>query len=234
MKIKVLLVNYSEDAQKLYLPLLARHGVTAHCARNMPDALVMMVEADYSGIAINGDYLEYLPLLKVMRKLTTIPIGVSVSRYSQEENHDAVERGADIYRVRYDGAERRAERFASLVKIYVEYTNGQQKPMTVITHGEIQVFPHTRKVYVKGMEARLLGKEFDILHFLMLNKGLVLSHEQIFLHVWGEDYDDNVKERLWNHVSRLRSKLQSDTELHEYIVTERNVGYSFNPRMKSG
>lgn len=233
MKIKVLLVNYGEEAQNLYLPLLTRNGIIVHFAHDMSDALVMLVDAEYSGIVINGDNSNYLPLLKVMRRLTTVPIGVSVTQYNMDENHNVVMNGADIYRVRYDEAERRSERFASLVKIYVEYTAGKKKPMTVITHGELQVFPNIRKVYVQGVDTRLAAKEFDILHYLIMNKGIVLSRVQIYRHVWGNDYADYIPNLLWVHMSRLRRKLQIDPSLPEYIITERSFGYTFNPGKKA-
>lgn len=230
MKIIVLLVNYDDEAQKLYIPLLSANGIAARSASTMPEALVMLVEDEYSCVVINGDHFEYLSLLKVMRKITASPIGVSVSHYDQDENHTAIKNGADIFRVRYDDVGDRVERFSNFVKMSIEYNGGRQKPMTVISYGELQVFPYTRKVRVKGVETHLLPKEFDILYLLMMNKGIVLSHEQIFWRIWGEDYADNAKELLWNHISRLRSKLQTDPALPEYIVTERNYGYSFNPK----
>lgn len=229
MRIAVLLVNYNDEARKLYISLLKENGVTAHHAPSMQDALVMLLDAEYSGIVINGDKGDYLPLLRVMRKLTAAPIGVSVTHYNQDENHAAVTNGADIFRVRYDGADRRAERFASLVKIYVEYRDGRQAPMTVMTHGELQIFPHTRKVYVRGVEAPLVPKEFDILYYLITNKGIALTYGQIYRRVWGEEYADNSRNLLWVHMSRLRDKLQTAPGLPEYIITERNYGYAFNP-----
>lgn len=233
MKIVVLLINYNDEAQKLYIPLLTDNGITAHCAPSMPEALVMLMEGRYSSITINGDKFDYLPLLKVMRKLTNAPIGVSVSQYNQEENHAAIRNGANIYRVRYDTAENRAERFSSLAKIYFEYNEGQQMPMTVLTDNDIQVFPHTRKVYVHGMETRLVPKEFDILLYLMMNKGIVLTYAQILRRVWGHEYSDNERGLLWNQIYRLRHKLQISPDLPDFILTERNYGYSFNPRQKT-
>ena len=93
MKIVVILVNYNDETQKQYIPLLSDNGITASLAHSMPEALIMLVEGEYSGVVINGDNFEYLPLLKVMRKITTAPIGVSVSRYNQEENYTAIKNG---------------------------------------------------------------------------------------------------------------------------------------------
>lgn len=137
--------------------------------------------------------------------------------------------GADIFRVRYDAAENRVERFSDFVKIYLEFVSGQQQPMTVLTHGDLQVFPSTRRVYVQGIDARLMPKEFDILHYLMQNKGISLSYIQIFRRVWGHEYADNARSLLWSHICRLRRKLRTVPGLPDYITTVRNYGYSFVP-----
>ena len=229
MTIAVLLVNYDDSAQKLYIPLLADNDITARAASTMQEALVMLMDIEYSCVVINGDHFEYLPLLKVMRKITKAPLCVSVSTYSPDENHAAVKNGADIYRVRYDAAENRVERFSDFVKIYVEYISGQQQPMTVLTHGELQIFPITYKVYVNGVEAHLMPKEFAILYYLMENKGVKLSHSQIYRRAWGDEYADNSHSLLWTQISRLRRSLRTEPGLPEYITTVRNHGYVFAP-----
>lgn len=234
MRINVILVNYDDAALKLYVPLLAGNGVTARAVTTMQDALVMLVEGEYSGVVINGDCFDYKPLLKVMRKLTNIPLCVSLSSYDPEENDAAIIAGADIYRARYNAAKKRVERFSDLVKLYVEFVSNQQQPITVITHGELQVYPFTRKVRVQGTETPLLPKEFDILHYLITNRGIVLSYTQIIRRIWGDDYADSSRDLLWAHVSRLRRKLRTDPDLPDFIVTERNYGYVFNPGEKTG
>jgi hypothetical protein len=52
----------------------------------MREALDMLIEGVYSGVIINADDFEYLPLLKIMRVITAIPIIVSVTRYDEAEN----------------------------------------------------------------------------------------------------------------------------------------------------
>lgn len=229
VKVAVLLINYDDEAQKLYIPLLADNGINARSVPTMQEALVMLMDIEYSCVVINGDNFDYLPLLRVMSQITKAPLCVSVSRYRQDENHDAIKNGASIYRVRYDAAKSRVERFSDFVKIYVEYISGQQQPLTVLTHGELQVFPTTHKAYVNGIDIRLQPKEFDILYYLMENKGITLSCIQIFRRVWGDEYADNPKTVLWPHISRLRRKLRTAPEQSKYITTVRNRGYSFVP-----
>jgi len=225
--INVLMVNYDADALARYGSLLAEHEITAHAASTMQKALDMLLEQEYSGVVINADDFEYLPLLKVMRALTASPIGVAASRFSQYENDMVDEYGVDIYRVRYDAMEYRVKNFSTLVKGYLELNIRRKHTMSVVACGDVRVRLDTRKVFVQGKEIDLKGKEFDILHYLIINKGIVLSYEQVFRHVWGDGYEDNSRESLRNQISRLRGKLQVYPEQPDYIRTVRGVGYCF-------
>lgn len=225
--INVLMVNYDADGLARYGSLLAEHGITACAASTMQKALDMLLEQEYSGVVINADDFEYLPLLKVMRALTASPIGVAASRFSKEENDKVDKYGADIYRVRYDAMEYRVKNFSTLVKGCLEANVRRKHTMSVIACGDVRVRLDTREVFVQGKEIDLKGKEFDILHYLIINKGIVLSYGQVFRHVWGDGYEDNSRQSLRNQISRLRGKLQIYPEQPDYIRTVRGVGYCF-------
>ena len=76
-----------------------------------------------------------------------------------------------------------------------------------------------------GQEAPLTPKEFDLLVFLVNNKGIALSREKILQKVWNYDYygEDRTVD---THVKMLRSHLGS---CRGYIVTVWGVGYKFDP-----
>jgi len=78
-----------------------------------------------------------------------------------------------------------------------------------------------RHVYVNGKEILLTYKEYELLLFLMKNKGIVLHRERILQEVWGYDYEGESR-TLDMHIVSLRQKL--DTE-GKRIRTIRNVGY---------
>ena len=80
------------------------------------------------------------------------------------------------------------------------------------------------EVAVKGKRINLTYKEYELLKFLVLNRGRVFTREVLLDRVWG--YDNYAGTRTVDiHIQRLRTKLgeKSDT----YIQTVRNVGYSF-------
>ena len=79
------------------------------------------------------------------------------------------------------------------------------------------------QVTVKEEEVPLTTKEFEILSYLIKNKGKVLTREKLLDTIWGYDFfgDDRT---LDTHIKLLRRNLG---EYARYIVTLRGVGYRF-------
>jgi DNA-binding response OmpR family regulator len=111
-------------------------------------------------------------------------------------------------------------------------------PQTVLSAGGVDVDLLTREVRRDGQPVRLSTTEFELLTYLMRNRGQVLSREQILRAVWGYEYDPGTNV-VDVYVGYLRRKLRgpgagptpdgedgarSDTP----ITTIRSVGYRFN------
>jgi DNA-binding response OmpR family regulator len=81
-------------------------------------------------------------------------------------------------------------------------------------------------VQAGGRPASLTAKEFELLKFFAGHKGRVLTRDQLFRNVWGEEYlaDDNT---VMVHIRRLREKIEPDPANPTYIVTVRGLGYRF-------
>ncbi|MFC1961430.1 response regulator transcription factor [Chloroflexota bacterium] len=83
-----------------------------------------------------------------------------------------------------------------------------------------------RQVMVKGERVKLTPREFRLLALLVENAGRVLTHQQVLEKVWGWEYIDDV-DYVRIYVAHLRQKLEPDTGLPRYIITEPGVGYYF-------
>ncbi|MCI8670001.1 MAG: response regulator transcription factor [Lachnospiraceae bacterium] len=81
----------------------------------------------------------------------------------------------------------------------------------------------SRIVKVNGEKAELTPKEYDLLFYMVINRGIALSREKLLNEVWGYDYygDDRT---LDTHIKLLRSSLK---EYRKFLVTLRGVGYRF-------
>lgn len=98
----------------------------------------------------------------------------------------------------------------------------------VISLPGLEIYPDRRKIYRNRQEIRLTTKEYDLLSFLAANKERVLTYEQIYQKVWGEDSFGNETNVIGCHIRKLREKLyEASPEAPFAIRCVREVGYTF-------
>jgi DNA-binding response OmpR family regulator len=108
-------------------------------------------------------------------------------------------------------------------RIRAQLRAAAQTPRTTLTAGDIEVNLITREVRRGGDTVRLSTTEFELLTYLMNNRGHVLSREQILRAVWGYDYDPGTNV-VDVYIGYLRRKLRRQGQ-NAPIVTVRSVGY---------
>jgi len=108
-------------------------------------------------------------------------------------------------------------------RIRAQLRAAAQTPRTTLRAGDIEVNLITREVRRGGELVRLSTTEFELLTYLMQNRGHVLSREQILRAVWGYEYDPGTNV-VDVYIGYLRRKLRR-RESNAPIVTVRSVGY---------
>ena len=101
--------------------------------------------------------------------------------------------------------------------------NAAQQPYDRDQFGGLVIDYAARLIYVDGKRAEFSPKVYDLLVYMVKNRGLALTREQLINQVWGYDYygDDRT---LDTHIKLLRLVLGP---YRDYIVTIRGVGYRF-------
>ena len=93
----------------------------------------------------------------------------------------------------------------------------------VIQAGGIELDVNAHMVKIDGEPIELSFKEFELLHYFVMNQGVALSREKILNNVWNYDYFGDAR-TIDTHVKKLRSKLK---DKGEYIKTIWGMGYKF-------
>jgi DNA-binding response OmpR family regulator len=95
---------------------------------------------------------------------------------------------------------------------------------------EIRLKPDSYEVFVNDRLLNLTKKEFDIVHFFLVNRHRLLTKEAIAEHLWGDDIDmvDSYK-FIYTHLANLRKKI-ADLGGTDYIKSIYSVGYKFTDR----
>lgn len=91
----------------------------------------------------------------------------------------------------------------------------------ILQVGEITIDNNRHKCMIEGNVVELTYKERELLKYLMMNEGIVVSREQIMAAVWGEEFEGESR-TVDMHIKTLRQKLKG---AGEHIRTVRNVGY---------
>jgi DNA-binding response OmpR family regulator len=94
--------------------------------------------------------------------------------------------------------------------------------------GDLVIDPAARRVFVRGDEALLTQREFDVLLFLARHPGQAFSRNQLMDAVWQYSFYTDTS-TVTVHIRRLRSKIEADPAEPRHIQTVWGVGYRFQP-----
>ena len=95
-----------------------------------------------------------------------------------------------------------------------------------IVSDEIKINTVTNTIYVNNEKVEATIKEFELLKFMMENKGITLKKEYLFKSIWGSDSESELQ-TLTVHIKWLRQKIEADSKNPKHIITEWGVGYRF-------
>ena len=135
--------------------------------------------------------------------------------------------GADDYLTKPFGINELMARVNSLIRRYTTLNPVAGSEAATMLLKDMVIDKVNRTVIVQNIPVELTGKEFDLLLVLASNKGRVFTKKQLYTQVWTEEYDfdDN---NIMAFISKLRKKIEPNTEQPFYIQTVRGVGYRFN------
>lgn len=91
---------------------------------------------------------------------------------------------------------------------------------------EININTVNKSICVKGELVEATLKEYELLKFMMENKGTTLKKEYLFNTIWGSDSESELQ-TLTVHIKWLREKIEEDPKHPKHIITEWGVGYRF-------
>ncbi|MBK1811097.1 response regulator transcription factor [Clostridium sp. YIM B02505] len=162
-------------------------------------------------------------ICKIIREKSKVHIFMLTAKGSLDEKIEGLELGADEYLVKpFSPRELTARVNALFRRISYEEDNSD----LLYNDGSLIVDYEKRLVKVKGQEVPLTSNELDILYALIVNKGKVLSREQLIDKIGGIDFD-GYDRTIDVHIKNIRKKIEEDTKKPKYIITVVKVGYKF-------
>jgi two-component system, OmpR family, response regulator RegX3 len=170
--------------------------------------------------------LSGIDVCRALRERSEVPIIVVSAKGEEIDTVLLLEMGADDYVTKPYRLRELVARMRAVQRRRVS-TEPRVDDKATIEAGGIRLEPETRRCYVRGTEVKLRRKEFELLHLLLANAGLVLTRDVLIDRVWGSDYVGDTK-TLDVHVKRLRTLVEADPKAPALITTVRGIGYRFD------
>ena len=219
----LLAVDDEKDIVELISRFAEHEGHTVDTAENGVQALSLCQRNDYDLIILDimMPEMDGFTFCKKLREEKKTPVIMLSALGAEYDKLMGFELGIDDYVVKPFSPR---ELMARVKAVLARNPSGRPKDEIVIQGIRMDVLSH--EVYVDGVKTELTAKEYELLSYLIQNKGIALTRENILNAVWGYDYFGDDRTVDWQ-IKLLRGKLGP---YRKCIVTLRGTGYRFDEK----
>lgn len=164
------------------------------------------------------DGVSILKKLKSRPDTENIPVIMMTAKSSEYDKVLGLDSGADDYITKPFGVMELISRVKAVIR---RSDRSKGSAGEVLKIGELVLDEQKHEVYARGQEVSLTFKEFELLSYLMKNRGLVLSRDKILNTIWNYEYEGESR-TVDVHIGSLRQKLGT---CGDFINTIRGIGY---------
>lgn len=217
---RLLIVEDERDLNRVITKRLENEGYSVDSCYNGEEALDFISAGEFDAVIMDimMPKLSGLDVLKTMRHdHNDTPVLLLTARDSIDDRVNGLDAGAQDYLIKPFA-------FAELLaRIRAMTRKSSGNTTNIFTVGDLVLDTKARTVSRSGREVILSAKEFDILEYMIRNKGIVLSREKIENHVWNFEYCGGTNV-IDVYIRYLRKKIDEDFD-KKLIHTIRGTGY---------
>ena len=223
MSTDILVVDDEIAIADLVEVYLKNEGYTVHKYHNAADALacVARTRLDLAILDVMLPDMDGFTLCQRIREKHLFPILMLTARVEDMDKIMGLTLGADDYITKpFNPLE-------LVARVKTRYNSGEAAPqeMTEYDFRGLEISRVTHKCVLFGEELALTPLEFSILWHLCEKRGQVVSSEELFEAIWGEQYMDS-NNTVMSHIARLREKMHEPSRRPRFIKTVWGVGYT--------
>ncbi|MBR3818884.1 MAG: response regulator transcription factor [Clostridia bacterium] len=217
---RILIAEDEKSLNRIIAKQLKASGYSVDCAFNGEEAydLISMTDYDAAVFDVMMPKIDGFSLLgKIRNEGNNLPVLFLTARDSIEDRVEGLDIGADDYLVKPFAFEELLARIRVLIR-----KNSVSKS-NIISVADLTVNISSRKVTRNGKDISLSAKEYELLQYLAVNNGIVLSREKIEDHIWNYDYEGGTNV-VDVYIRYLRKKIDEGFD-KKLIHTVRGMGY---------
>ncbi|MBQ8313852.1 MAG: response regulator transcription factor [Clostridia bacterium] len=217
----LLIVDDEQRIRELIRKYAMFEGYEVEEATNGMEAIEKARQKSYDLIIMDVmmPELDGFSACREIRKTSQVPMLMLSARGEEYDRIHGFELGVDDYVVKPFSPKELMMRVSAILK----RSGASRQENDLVVLGELTVDFTARRVILSGQQLDLSPKEYDLLFYMVRNRGIALTREKLISEVWGYDFfgDDRT---LDTHIKLLRRQLGSYAEK---ITTLRGVGYRF-------
>lgn len=218
---KILIIEDDEKLRKELKIFLEKNGYEVVILENFENTIedALNEKPDLILLDINLPYFDGEYICKEIRKTSDVPIIIVTSRDSEIDELISLNNGADQYVSKPYNIQILLAKISGLLKRSKNVDINQSR----LDCGKFILNISKSLIEKEDIKIELTKNELKILHFLILNKGKIVSRDEIINYLWDSEsfIDDNT---LTVNMTRLRTKLE-EIGLKNIIQTKRGQGY---------
>ncbi|MDE6875175.1 MAG: response regulator transcription factor [Lachnospiraceae bacterium] len=218
--LKILVVDDESRMRKLVRDFLVKGGYEVIEAENGEEAVDIFFHQNDIALVISDVMMPKMDgwqLCREIRQYSKVPVIMLTAKSDERDELMGFEMGVDEYISKPFSPKILVARVDAVLRRTMQTEEGR------LEEGGIVIDKTAHRVMIDGQEIELSVKEFELLTYFMINKGVALSREKILNNVWNYDYFGDAR-TIDTHVKKLRSKMG---EKGDYIKTIWGMGYKF-------
>ena len=222
----ILVVDDEPTVTDVVSRYLERAGYSTRIAGDGADALRIAGESrpDLVVLDLMMPGMDGLEVMRRLREHERVSVILLTAKGEHTDRIIGLRLGADDYVVKpFSPAE-----LVARVDAVLRRVNNSPQPEEPIAFEGFELDPVARRVTVRGEEAQLTVREYDLLLHFVRHPGQVFSRDQLMDSVWRYSFYTDTS-TVTVHVRRLRAKIEADASNPRWLQTVWGVGYRFQP-----
>ena len=227
MSEKILVVDDESEIADLVSLYLQNENFTVYKFYSAIEALccIEREKLDMAILDVMMPEMNGFELCKKIREHYHYPIIMLTAKGEEIDKITGLTLGADDYIVKPFQPLELVARVKAQLRRYKRYNTGVEKEEDVMIHSGLVMNIKTHECTLNEKPLSLTPTEFSILRILCQQKGNVVSAEELFHQIWGDEYFSKSNNTITVHIRHLREKMGDSFEDPKYIKTIWGCGY---------
>lgn len=222
---RILIVDDEQSIVTLLKYNIEKAGFETDAAFDGEEAIQKIEQNNYDLVILDVmlPKLDGMEIIKTLRQnKNNVPVLMATALDTELDKILGLEFGADDYLTKPFSPKEVVARIKAILRRSGK--TEQPSDFSEIKIGELTIFPEKYEVKLRDEVLHFTRKEFELLKYLAVHKGKVLTRDQLLNEIWNYDYVGDTR-IVDVHIGRIRDKIETDTKNPNYIKTIHGLGY---------